>query len=104
MPKDVDPNDVILVGDCLKRFRGKGKGHWVGNCPPLEPHVLWTIIERRDFMELEPDTRERMAREEGPWLAYIDKLRAKRDAAQLPGESTGASDSACRGTAAETKE
>jgi uncharacterized protein (DUF362 family) len=104
MPKDVDPNDVILVGDCLKRFRGKGKGHWVGNCPPLEPHVLWTIVERRDFMELEPDTRERMAREEGPWLAYIDKLRAKRDAAQLPGEATDAADSACRGTAAEAKE
>jgi uncharacterized protein (DUF362 family) len=82
MPKDVDPNDVILVGDCLKRFRGKGVGHWVGNCPPLEPHVLWGIVDRRDFQELEPDTRERMAREEGPWLAFIDKLREKRDAAE----------------------
>jgi uncharacterized protein (DUF362 family) len=82
MPKDVDPNDVILVGDCLKRFRGKGVGHWVGNCPPLEPHVLWTIVDRRDFMELEPDTRERMAREEGPWLGYIGKMREKRNAAQ----------------------
>jgi uncharacterized protein (DUF362 family) len=86
MPKGVDPNDIILVGDCLKRFRGKGVGHWVGNCPPLEPHVVWTIIDRRDFTYLEPDTRERMAREQGPWLDYIDKLRAKRDAALVPGE------------------
>jgi uncharacterized protein (DUF362 family) len=78
MPKDVDPNDVILVGDCLKRFRGKGVGHWVGNCPPLEPHVLWAIIDRQDKMEMEPDIRERMAGEQGPWLAYIDRLRADR--------------------------
>ncbi|MFH0916446.1 MAG: DUF362 domain-containing protein [bacterium] len=78
MPKDVDPNDVILVGDCLKRFRGKGVGHWVGNCPPLEPHVLWAIIDREDKFDMEPDIRERMAREEGPWLEYIDKIKAKR--------------------------
>jgi len=78
MPKDVDPNDVILVGDCLKRFRGKGVGHWVGNCPPLEPHVLWAIIDRQDKMDMEPDIRERMAREEGPWLRHIEKLKAER--------------------------
>jgi hypothetical protein len=52
----------------------------------LEPHVVWAITDRRDFFYLEPDTRERMAREQGSWLEYIDKLRAKRDAAQLPGE------------------
>lgn len=75
LPQGVDPNDVILVGDCVKRWRGKGVGHWAGNCPPLEPHVLWTIVDRRDFQDLEPDTRERMALEEGPWLAYIDELR-----------------------------
>jgi hypothetical protein len=86
MPTDVDPDDVILVGDCLKRFRGKGVGHWVGNCPPLEPHVVWAIVDRRDFFYLEPDTRERMAREQGPWLEYIDKLREKRDVGRLPSE------------------
>ena len=70
---------MILVGDCLKRFKGKGVGHWAGNCPPLEPHVLWTIIERRDFYEMEPDTRERMAREQDPWLRHIDKLKANKE-------------------------
>jgi uncharacterized protein (DUF362 family) len=77
MPKDVDPNNVILVGDCLRRFKGKGVGHWAGNCPPLEPHVLWTIIDRRDCYEMEPDIRERMAREMEPWLAHIDRLKAQ---------------------------
>ncbi len=78
MPKDVDPNDVILVGDCLKRFRGKGVGHWVGNCPPLEPHVLWAIIDREDHYEMESYVRERMAQEEPAWLEYIDKLKAEK--------------------------
>jgi hypothetical protein len=78
MPTDVDPNDVILVGDCLKRFRGKGVGHWVGNCPPLEPHVLWAIVDREDHYEMESYVRERMAREEPAWLEYIDKLKAEK--------------------------
>jgi uncharacterized protein (DUF362 family) len=77
MPKDVDPNNVILVGDCLRRFKGKGVGHWAGNCPPLEPHVLWTIIDRRDCSEMEPDIRERMAGEQVPWLEHIEKLKAQ---------------------------
>ncbi len=77
MPKDVDPNNVILVGDCLRRFKGKGVGHWAGNCPPLEPHVLWTIIDRRDCYEMEPDIRERMAGEQVPWLEHIEKLKAQ---------------------------
>jgi hypothetical protein len=77
MPKGVDPNNVILVGDCLRRFKGKGVGHWAGNCPPLEPHVLWTIIDRRDCYEMEPDIRERMAGEQAPWLEHIEKLKAR---------------------------
>ncbi len=102
MPVGVDPNDVILVGDCLKRFKGKGVGHWAGNCPPLEPHVVWTIVDRRDFTYLEPNTRERMAREEGRWLDYIGKLRARRNAAQIPGDDD-ATGSAPGGPAGETK-
>jgi uncharacterized protein (DUF362 family) len=80
MPQGVDPNDVILVGDCLKRFRGKGVGHWAGNCPPFESHVLWTIIDRADHYEAEPDVRERMARDEGPWCEYVERLAAEKRA------------------------
>ncbi len=38
MPQGVDPHDVILIGDCLKRFRGKGVGHWSAGCP-LSNHI-----------------------------------------------------------------
>ena len=80
MPQGVDPNDVILVGDCLRRFKDKGVGHWVGNCPPFESHILWTIIDRRDHFEAEPDVRERMARDERPWCEYVEKLVAEKRA------------------------
>ena len=84
MPQGVDPHDVILVGDCLKRFRGKGVGHWVGNCPPFESHVLWTIIDRADHFEAEPDVRERMARDEEPWRKFVEKLVAEKRAQGAP--------------------
>jgi hypothetical protein len=75
MPQGVDPNNVILVGDCLKRFRGKGVGHWSAGCPPLEPHPLWVFIDREDHFEMEPDFRERMARDEKPWVEFIGKMQ-----------------------------
>jgi uncharacterized protein (DUF362 family) len=75
MPQGVDPNNVILIGDCLKRFRGKGIGHWSAGCPPLEPHPLWVFIDREDHFEMEPDFRERMAKDEGPWVEFIAKMR-----------------------------
>jgi uncharacterized protein (DUF362 family) len=78
MPQGVDPNDVILIGDCVKRFRGKGVGHWSAGCPPLEPHPLWVFMDREDHFEMEPDFRERMARDEKPWVEYIEKMRKDR--------------------------
>ena len=78
MPVGVDPNDVILIGDCLKRFRGKGVGHWSAGCPPLEPHPLWVVIDRADHFEMEPDFRERMAKDEGPWVKFIEKLKVEK--------------------------
>ena len=75
MPQGVDPNDVILIGDCVKRFRGKGVGHWSAGCPPLEPHPLWVFIDREDHFEMEPYFRARMAEDEGPWIEFIDKMR-----------------------------
>jgi hypothetical protein len=81
MPKGVDPNNVTLIGDCLKRSRGKGVGHWSAGCPPLEPHPLWLIIDRVDHIEMEPAFRERMARDEEPWIRFIEKLKEEKHAA-----------------------
>lgn len=80
MPQGVDPNNVILIGDCVKRFRGKGVGHWSAGCPPLEPHPLWVFIDREDHFEMESDFRERMAKDEKPWVEFIDKMRVERNA------------------------
>jgi hypothetical protein len=79
MPQGVDPNDVILIGDCVKRFRGEGR-HWSAGCPPLEPHPLWVFIDREDHYEMEPYFRARMAEDEGPWVEWIEKMREDRQA------------------------
>ncbi len=80
MPQGVDPDKVILIGDCVKRFRGKGVGHWSAGCPPLEPHPLWVFMDREDHFEMEPYFRARMAEDEGPWVAYIDTMREEKSA------------------------
>jgi uncharacterized protein (DUF362 family) len=79
IPQDVDPDKVILIGDCVKRFRGGGR-HWSAGCPPLEPHPLWVIIDREDHFEMEPYFRERMAQDEGPWVEFIERMRRERAA------------------------
>jgi hypothetical protein len=38
---------------------------------------LWVFIDREDHFEMEPDFRERMARDEGPWVEFIKTM--KRD-------------------------
>jgi uncharacterized protein (DUF362 family) len=84
MPQGVDPNDVILIGDCVKRFARKGIGHWSAGCPPLEPHPLWVFIDREDHFEMEPYFRARMAEDESPWIKYIEKLRQENSANREP--------------------
>jgi hypothetical protein len=78
MPQDVDPNDVILIGDCVKRFRGGGR-HWSAGCPPLEPHPLWVFIDREDHYEMEDYFRARMAEDEKPWVEWIEKMRKEKE-------------------------
>ncbi len=49
LPEGVDPEDIILVGDCTKRFRGQGVT--AGGCPPAEPFILFAILDRKDYVE-----------------------------------------------------
>ena len=59
LPKGVNPKELILMGDCVKKFRDKGI--FVGGCPPLEMEPAWTIMDRvwhgppdewtRDYLE-----------------------------------------------------
>lgn len=79
IPKGVDPKDLILIGDCLKKYRKQGV--FVGGCPPAEPHPVWAIVDRKDYTEIGPDLRERMAREAPFFEAHMEKLVKERNEA-----------------------
>jgi hypothetical protein len=83
MPQGVDPNDVILIGDCVKRFRGKGSvlvgrllalGHPVG-LQTAKTTTRWSSLPRPH------------AEDEGPgWVHQDDKRdRAPTRAGQARG-------------------
>lgn len=78
LPKGLKPGrDVILVGDCLKKYRGQGSP-FSGGCPPAEPFPLWVIIDRKDHTEIGEDFRQRMSEDEKPWKVYLSELEKKR--------------------------
>lgn len=68
--------DVILMGDCLKKYRGNGSP-FAGGCPPAEPFPLWVILDRKDHTEVGPEFRDRMAQDEKYWLTYLHELEKK---------------------------
>jgi len=72
IPKGVDPKNLILFGDCLKKHRKHGI--FIGGCPPLEPFPLWAILDRKDYKEIVPGLRERMAKETPFFEAHMKKL------------------------------
>jgi len=79
LPKSAKPGkDCILVGDCLKKYRGQGV--FSGGCPPAEPFPLWVIIDRKDHTEIGPDFRDRMATDGKIWEKYVRDLEKKRKA------------------------
>jgi len=81
LPKGVPPEDLILFGDCVKKYRGQGI--FAGGCPPGEPFPLWAIIDRKDYYELDGvqfNLRERMATETDAFLKYMHDLKEKAEA------------------------
>ena len=80
IPEDLDPYKVILFGDCLKKYRKKGI--FAGGCPPLEPHPLWAIIDRKGYTEMGPGFRERMAEDAPAFETHLEKLKKERAEAE----------------------
>ncbi len=76
LPEGLDPYKVILFGDCLKKYRKEGV--FVGGCPPAEPHPLWAIIDRKDYTEIGPELRPRMAKEAPFFEAHMEELKKER--------------------------
>ena len=52
-----DPEKIILVGDCTKKYRGRCIT--AGGCPPAEPYIMFAILDKRDYYEDDADTRDR---------------------------------------------
>lgn len=82
LPKVENPKDLILVGNCVLKYRGKGV--FAGGCPPAEPFPLWAIVDRKDYYELsDPEkVRERMNKETEIFTKYSEEQRDKWRKAQ----------------------
>jgi uncharacterized protein (DUF362 family) len=74
LPKK-DPKDIILIGDCLKKWRGKGA--YIAGCPPGERYAIWSIRNRQDSENCNAGARDRASEEEESRLImeYIQKVR-----------------------------
>jgi len=79
LPDDILKDQLILVGDCLKKYRNMGI--FIEGCPPGEPIPHWMIADRRrkTGSGLEPG-RERMAVEEKAFMIHMKKLKKQFEA------------------------
>jgi hypothetical protein len=77
LPEGVKPKDLVLIGDCLKKHRGKGEGICVGGCPPGEPHILFAIQDREDWIGEKEGMRERHEAIAKIFRRYLDSLEQK---------------------------
>lgn len=84
IPKGVPPEKLILVGDCLKKFRNQGI--YVEGCPPGEPVPCWSIVDRVSMVDVDisnPEifkiARARMEQEAFPFIEHMIKLKAEWD-------------------------
>jgi uncharacterized protein (DUF362 family) len=67
--------DIILLGDCLKKWRGQGV--YVAGCPPGERYPIWSIINRSDSEKYAAGSRNKESEAEEARLVieYVEKLR-----------------------------
>jgi uncharacterized protein (DUF362 family) len=82
-----DGKDVFLMGDCTLGLKEKlervgVKCYCAWGCPPGEPTLAWSIVDRKEIPhEIPPEMalfiRERMEREEVLFAAWIERQMAK---------------------------
>jgi uncharacterized protein (DUF362 family) len=70
--------DLIIIGDCLKKFQNQG--FFVKGCPPPEPYPMWAIVDRKSYFNDDDcvgfDLRTRMGEEANIFHDYIlDNLK-----------------------------
>jgi|WetSurMetagenome_2_1015567.scaffolds.fasta_scaffold39438_2 uncharacterized protein (DUF362 family) len=74
LPAGVPPEKLILMGDCLRKFRNEKNGVYVEGCPPGEPHLLWAIRDHVNVNEQEVARRWASA-DGGKWPVELDEFR-----------------------------
>ncbi|MFC2045728.1 DUF362 domain-containing protein [Chloroflexota bacterium] len=82
-PKGVDPKDIIIVGNCAKKWADKGI--FSPGCPPNEGGVFRPIIERRNMEDIMNErmktmgigsrSAEQCASVSDPMVEYSRKMR-----------------------------
>lgn len=78
LPKGIDPKDLILMGDCVKKYRREGL--FVPGCPPVEPQTYWTIIDRKSYRDMDDfdfDQRKRHTEEMPKFMKHMKKVKAE---------------------------
>jgi len=86
LPKGVAHNDMILFGNCVKKWRDQGI--FIQGCPPTESVPYTSIVERLDSDEVKKmveashtteyyRTKEASEEEQRLFLPHIKKLREK---------------------------
>ena len=73
IPEGIPPERIVLMGDCLKRWRNKGI--FVGGCPPIEDHPHWAIIDRKPAEGDVEDWRKRQANEMESFMRHMYRLK-----------------------------
>ena len=69
--------DCVFIGDCLKKYRGEGL--FAGGCPPAEPFILYTIMDRKDYATAEQGeaARHRYENDVRIFQKYTDENQKK---------------------------
>jgi uncharacterized protein (DUF362 family) len=72
--------DCVFIGDCLKKYRGEGL--FAGGCPPAEPFILYTIMDRKDYATAEQGEAARHRYEDDVRIfkKYADEKQKKHRA------------------------
>lgn len=87
-----DGKDVFLMGDCTKVLKKKLMKAginclYVEGCPPGEPNLLWTIIDREEmpsglspeeFAKVSLEIRSRMEKEGAIFSEWLEKQKKRR--------------------------
>jgi uncharacterized protein (DUF362 family) len=70
-----DSKDIILIGDCLKKWQGQGV--YISGCPPGERYPIWSIANRSDAQNYPTGARnkESEAEEARQIMEHMKKLR-----------------------------